>query len=468
MIRRLSPYLADSFVARIFLLLACLSLFTQEAWAALPPLRGGRFALLISIANAPGQPRLPGGQRDIELARAVAKAAGVPDDNIFVLRDREASADGIRRALSELALRLAPADRVLIYLAGFGSRRPDTDRPGGCEEVFLAADGEALGYGELAALVVPLAERAEKTAVFFDSCATPQRGGSGLNSRCLAPAPGNSCRSDANLRWRNFTSDVRKAGVPTSNIVSVHAGRPDKAVLDDAFAATANRCLLLEAPDLDQSGAASIAEMTDCAQQAVDRLVGAGNGPITVNGNSGFVPFMAKGGGQGPIARLFDDIAGGRDGRKQMLLENVSSPSGVDGPAISLRSSAVGYLYLIASDGNDAARLVYPTQADGSNRIVAGSTFVFPRSAGRSALAAGTSLLAILADNERDLATLPAPPGQPFATDAGARKALYDFATTSLRAAEAPCQASGQARNLSLWRACSDAFGAAVITIKPK
>ena len=167
MIRRLSPYLADSFVARIFLLLACLSLFTQEAWAALPPLRGGRFALLISIANAPGQPRLPGGQRDIELARAVAKAAGVPDDNIFVLRDREASADGIRRALSELALRLAPADRVLIYLAGFGSRRPDTDRPGGCEEVFLAADGEALGYGELAALVVPLAERAEKTAVFF-------------------------------------------------------------------------------------------------------------------------------------------------------------------------------------------------------------------------------------------------------------------------------------------------------------
>ena len=466
--RRPSPPLVAQPFLRAFLLLACLVLFSCETWAAVPPLRGGRFALLISIANAPGRPRLPGAQRDIELAHAAARAAGVSENNILVLRDREASAEGIRRALSELALRLAPADRVLLYFSGFGSRRPDTDRPGGCEEVFIAADGEPLGYGELATLVVPLAERAEKTAVFFDACATPLRGSSGLNSRCLAPAPGNSCRSDANLRWRNFTSDIRKAGVPTANIVSVHAGRPDKAVLDEAFKATANRCLLLEAPDLDQSGAASIAEMIDCAQQAVDRLIGAGNGPITLNGNSTFVPFIAKNGGQGPIARLFDDIAWGRDGRKQMLLENVSPPAGIDGPAISLRSSAVGYLYLIASDGNDAARLVFPSQADGSNRIVAGSTFVFPRSAGRSALAAGTSLLAILADNERDLALLPGVPGQSFAADASARKALYDFATTSLRAAEAPCQASGQARNLSLWRACSDSFGAAVITVKPK
>ena len=67
-----------------------------------------------------------------------------------------------------------------------------------------------------------------------------------------------------------------------------------------------------------------------------------------------------------------------------------------------------------------------------------------------------------------NLALLPAAPGKPFTADSGARKALHDFATTSLRAAEAPCQASGQLRNLSLWRACSDAYGAAVIVITPK
>ncbi|MFZ4538452.1 caspase family protein [Propionivibrio sp.] len=448
--------------------LLCLGLASVQAWAVVPPLRGGRFALLISIANYPGLPRLAGAQRDIDLARAVARAAGVPDSNIFALREREASGEGIRRMLVELALRLAPSDRALIYFSGMGRRRADPDHPGGCEELFLAADGEALGYGELAALLVPVAERAEKTVVFFDSCATPQRGGSGFNARCLAAAPGSTCRPEANVRWRNFTSDLRKAGVPTSNIVSVHAGRPGKAVFDESPSATVNRCLLLDAPDLDQSGALSISERISCAQQSFERSPGAGGAAITLSGNGAFVPFMHKMGGQGPIARLFDDIAGGRDGRKQMVLENLRSPAGVDGPAVSLRSSAVGYLYLIASDGDNAARLVYPAVADGSNRLVAGATFTFPRIAGRSALAPGVSLLAILADNERDLALLPAAPGQSFATDASARQALHDFATTSLRAAEAPCQASGQERNLSLWRACSDAFGAAVIVITPR
>ena len=447
---------------RVWLL--CLVVLALPGWAVVPPLRGGRFALLVSVAGNPGQPRLAGAQRDIDQARAVARAAGVPDGNMLALREREASGEGIRRALGELALRLAPADRVLIYFSGMGSRRADADRPGGCEEVFIAGDGEALGYGELATLVVPVAERAEKTAVFFDSCATPQRGNGGTGTRCVAAAPGGNCRIDANTRWRNFTSDIRKAAVPTSNIVSVHAGRPDKAALDEPPSAAISRCLLADAPDLDQSGALSLAELAGCVSQAA----GAGSAPITHNGNSGFVPFMPKAAGQGPIARLFDDIAGGRDGRKMMVLETIRSPAGVDGPAVSLRASAVGYLYLIASDGDDAARLLYPSLADGSNRVAAGATVTFPRAAGVSPLAAGVSLLAILADNERDLALLPAPPGKSFATNSSARKALYDFANTSLRAAEAPCQASGQERNLSLWRACSDAYGAAVIVITPK
>jgi hypothetical protein len=449
------------------------SLLVQEAWAEVPTARGGRFALLIAISNYQGLPKLPGPHRDIAHARAVAKAAGVPDNNIISLRDSEANGDGIRRALTDLALRLTPADRVLIYFSGLGSRRQDLDRPGGCEEVFLAADGEALGYGELAALVIPVAERAEKTAVFFDSCGTAQRGSGGLTARCVPAETGSNCQVNPKTRWRNFVADIRKAAVPTANIVSVHAGRPEETVFDDAtgglFTSAINRCGLVDSPDQDHSGAISLSEMGDCAQKAVDLRVGAGKGgQVTLNGNRGFVPFMLKAGGQGPIANLFEDIASGRDGRKEMVLENMRTPSGFDGPVVSLRSSAVGYLYLIASDGDGAARLVYPTMADGSNRIRAGETFVFPRKPGHSPLVAGSSLLAILADNERDLTMLPAAPGTVFAAGTNTRKALYDFATTSVRAAEAPCQASGQARNVSLWRGCSDAYGAAVIVIKPK
>lgn len=470
-----SQFLSAKYFSCPWLLPACLaiSLLAPETLAAAPAVRGGRFALLVAIANYRDLPKLPGAQRDLDQARAWSKAAGVPENNIIVLRDDDANSEGIRRALADLALRLTPGDRVLIYFSGLGSRRQDLDRPGGCEEVFLAAEGEALGYGELATLLIPVAERAEKTAVFFDTCGTFQRGSSGLAARCVPAAAGNNCQVNPSTRWRNFVADIHKMGVPTANIISVHAGRPDETVFDDAsgglFTSAVSRCGLVESPDQDHSGAVSLAEMAACAQQAVDRRVGAGKGgQITLHGNRGFVPFMLKADGQGPVARLFEDIASGRDGRKEMVLENVRAPSGLNGPVVSLRSSALGYLYLISSDGDGAARLVYPTVADGSNRIRAGETFVFPREAARSPLAAGASLLAILADNERDIAMLPAPPGKAFAADATARKALYDFATISVRAAAAPCQASGQARNVSLWRGCSDAYGAAVIVVTPK
>jgi len=450
-----------------------LALLATSAAAATPATRGGRFALIVTIGNyAGGLPRLPGAQRDLEHARAVAKAAGVPDDNVFALHDREAGAESIRRALTDLALRLAPADRVMLYFSGLGSRRQDLDRPGGCEEVFLAADGEALGYGELAGFILPVAEKAEKTMVFFDACGTAQRGG-GLTARCVPPDAGSDCRVTASTRWRNLTADVRKAAVPTANIVAVHAGRPDETVFDDnsggIFSLAVNHCGLADAADQDQSGAISLAEISACAQQAIDRRVGGAGkgGQITMNGNQGFVPFMLRGGGQGPVGRLFEDLVWGRDGRKDMVLENMRAPAGVDGPSISLRAAGVGYLYLIAADGDGAARLVYPAAADGSNRLRSGETFVFPRS-GRSPLAAGVPVVAILADNERDLALLPAAPGASFAATSAARRALYDFATTSIRAGEAPCQASGRQRNVSLWRGCSDAYGAAVIVVTPK
>lgn len=447
--------------------LLALALLAGAARAAppAPPARGGRFALIVAVGNyGAGLPKLPGVQRDVERARAVAKAAGVPEENIVTLREREASADAIRRALGELALRLAPADRVLLYFSGLGSRHRDLDRPGLCEQQFLAAGAEPLGYGELAGLTVPLAERAEKTMVFFDTCDAPRRGA--LAARCVPAEPGNDCQVGPATRWRNFTSDVRKAAVPTANIVAVHAGKPDDTVFDDAggglFTSALAHCALAE------GGAASLAELAGCAQPAVDqRAGGAGKGgQITLNGNAALAPFTRHA-GAGPAA-LFEALQAGRDGRKDMVLENVRPPAGVEGPALSLRSAAVGYLYLLAADAGGAVRLVYPSAADGANRVRAGETFVFPSKPGRSPLAAGATLLAILADNERNLAMLPAAPGAAFGLDAGARQALYDFATTSLRAAEPPCQASGRARNVSLWRGCSDAYGAATLVIAPK
>lgn len=442
---------------QLFLLVFASLWLTPLVSEAAPVQRGGRFALLISIEYYSGLPRLSGAQRDIELARNVAKAAGVPDNNIVVVRGRDADGDTIRRALNDLALRLAPADRVLVYFSGLGMLRNDPDRPGGCEEAFVAADGEPLGYGELAMQMIPIAERADKTVVVFDTCMTHKN-----STRCLSAPVGSACRADSS-RWRSFTAEIRKAGVPATNIATIHTGRPVRPAVNDAVVPVGH-CLLDDATDLDRSGALSIGEISYCVQQ----VLGSDNGQFTLNGNSAFVPFMRPNEARGSIVRFFDDIAAGRDGRKQVLLDNVRPATPGNGPSISLRASAVGYLYLIASDGDQAARLIYPSIADGSNRISAGSTFTYPRSGSHSELHAGSTLLAILADNERDLSQFPAAPGKSFNADGDTRKALFDFATTSRRAASAPCQTDGKDRNLALWRACSDAYGAASVVITPK
>jgi len=425
-----------------------------RAFAAEPPLPA-RHALFVIVGQyGHGLPTLAGTARDVEHARALAHALSVPEDQIHILRDRDASADAIRRAADDLAMRLAPSDQVLLYFSGLGSHRADLDRPGVCEETFIAGDGTRVGYGELASYFLPVAERAEKTLAVLDSCSSPEEGVAGLAQRCVAPPAEDACSSKRS--WRGFVTELRKSAVPTANIVALQAAAPGAPAWGDAthgglFGFSLSECVRAARGDRDRSGALSVEELSDCAKAGVTRRLAARATPrVQVAGNRYYAPFVTGSAG-GASPALLADLHAGRDGRRDVVLSAA-------GRKLSLRSAAVGYLYLIASEPDGGYRLLFPTADARENRLRAGTTFTWP-----GKFAAGDAVLAVIADNARDMTQLP--DGARFADDAGGRATLMRFVTASLRRKEAPCLQSGRARNLSLARGCSDAYAAGFLIL---
>lgn len=432
----------------LVLMLAC-------GWSTPAFGQGGRHALVVVIGNyGAGLPRLAGADKDRDYAQAIARRLGIAAEQTTVLSDAAASADGIRRAAAELAMRTAASDQLLLYFAGLGSQRADPDRPGGCEETFVAHGGTHLGHGELADFFLPAVERAEKTIALFDSCNRADMA-SGQPQRCVPPPAGQACAASASGRWRGFVNELRKSSVSQVNVAALlatpRAGHGE--ARGGEFGAALAACVAGAASDANASGALSVGELAECVAGQVKTAR-----PLPLDGARGFAPLWS--GGDGPVTELFADIYAGRDGRRKVLLDAVRPANGAAGSALTLRSESAGYLYLVASDGAGDYKLLFPSAEDRDNRLRPGAVFSWPRSGG-IAFAPGTRVLALIADNEHDSAPLLARPPGPAAR----REALYRFAATSVRAATAPCMATGSARNLSLARACSNAYAAALLTI---
>jgi len=101
---------------------ACAQAAGGAAQAAQP--RMSRHALIIAVGEYqdPAIPTLRGVGYDIESATRMAMAMQVPEENIRVLRDAEATAANIEREIAALEKRTQPGDRVFFYFSGHGSR----------------------------------------------------------------------------------------------------------------------------------------------------------------------------------------------------------------------------------------------------------------------------------------------------------------------------------------------------------
>ena len=276
--------------------------------------RSSRHALIIGVGeySAAGITDLLGVKHDIASATSIAEAMGVPKENITYLRDKQATGEGIRRALSEIDQRTRPGDRVFVYYSGHGTRWIDASfDPNSCTEGLLASDGQALTNREISALLQPVATKADKLMVFYDACHSGGIAQQPLTTRSLASNKSvfvpkfssqvspDLCAKPSNMRTRSLSRELGNVGAVPENTVFIAASRPDEVSFDDpqsgGLATVAWRdCLLGGATDVDGSGAVSVAEMTQCAQTALN--VRLGDQPdilgqkMTVGGNREFVP----------------------------------------------------------------------------------------------------------------------------------------------------------------------------------
>ena len=168
------------------------------------------------------------------------------------------------------------------------------------------------------------------------------------------------------------------------------------------------------------------------------------------------------------------DIFNGRDDLRTVQLVPIKSRLMIakDKFGFSLKSSHAGYVYLlmVGSDGK-TFDLLFPNKLDANNRIKAGETRKFPLPSWEL-LAQGPEgtdhLLAIVADAPRDLSNFPLANAGPFSevsVTAEGQRDIQLVSSSTTQAAMAECL-EARKRNLVAQPVCSDAYGAALITVE--
>ena len=481
------------------------------------PARANRHALIIGVGRYadPSIPPLPGVRIDRQSATQMARAMQVPDSNIRYLQDDQATGNSIRQALRDLTERVQDGDRVFIHSSGHGTRYNDP-AAGGCVEALLAHDGGTSGTitnREMADLLKTITNKTDKLFVMYDAChsgglaqtaaAARTRGLRNNNDEGLIRPKFSSiteeCGRPVNIKTRNLLVEATTKGALPQDIIHVSAARDNEISFDDeqkgGLATQFMRdCMLREARDLDNSGAISMEEIRQCAQDKINKRMAndANFKPhnLVLNGNAAFVPawfsqpsatpFVAAPTtaptapppapltGEQALRQMFEQ----RDAKRQVRVAVTKDKLkvGQDVLDFAVLSDRPGYVYVaLAGSDNKALYMLFPNELDKNNRIEAGQALLLPRPNWRVKAGgpAGTNnLLVMVADNPRDLGTLQGSLAGPFVTslnDAQGRTRLGALMTSAPSGAAASC-ATTTARAADT--SCSDAYGAAIFKVE--
>ena len=284
-----------------------------------PPLvpRINRHALIIGVGTYedPLVPPLPGTKLDKVSATQIAQAMQVPDGNIQYLHDSQATVSNIRTALNNLNDRVQDGDRVFIHYSGHGTRYKDP-QAGGCVEALLPYDGMSKGMisnTEMASLLAQITQKTDKLFVMYDACHSGGLVAAAATARTRGIANSNDdgalrpkfaalseeCSKPVNIKTRSLVNEQVNRGALPQDIVHISAARDNEISFDDeqkgGLATQYFRdCMLREAKDLDGSGAISIEEIKQCAQEKINRRMQNDNNfkahNLVLAGNGNFVP----------------------------------------------------------------------------------------------------------------------------------------------------------------------------------
>jgi hypothetical protein len=283
------------------------------SWPALSDSTAMRSALIIGLsqyAASSGAATLEGVSHDMESAKRMATAMGIPDSQIRFVRDQNATKDNILSEIQLLSERSREGGRTFIYFSGHGTRYWDPT-VNGCVEGLLSHDGQAITNAELAKATQKITAGADKVITMIDACHSGGLTSNSMASRSLGGAgfkpkfsyktasPTDVCSQPSNMKTRGLLAEATRLGVLQENVVQITSSRPDEVSFDEAskggLATQGIRdCLLGKAADKDGSGAVSLAEIQQCAQAFIDsRLKGFKDlSPhhITVTGNRNLIP----------------------------------------------------------------------------------------------------------------------------------------------------------------------------------
>jgi hypothetical protein len=415
-------------------------------------------ALLLGIGEFASSsiPPLPGVGHDVRSARELALAMGVPAAQVTVVRDGELSLAGIVLAVQRLVDRVQAGDRVFVYYSGHGTRYRDVGRPGApCVTSLLSHDGLPFTDSMLAEALNLLADKADKLLVFVDACfsggAVPPSRGSGLTPKFFARAGADAaCGVPTNVVSRGLEAQGAQRWKARDNFIVVTAARDTEIAFEEAasggFATRAfSECALRQARDLDGSGAISVGEIGQCAQQRIDAWLAPSRDylphHLTVFGNRDFVPMLAAGPPAAGVAeapagapsapaevsppaaappatatvrpdRTLHDLYQQRDDRRQVVVRIArdSLKVGRDRLELTVTSSHPGHLYLLyaGSDGT-TFDVLFPNRLDQDNHVLARRPLALPRPgwAVEARGPVGTNrLLVLVSDAPRDFSAL--------------------------------------------------------------
>ena len=286
---------------------ACLPLFGVQAFAVE---NTNRSALIIGIGHYNGPAAdLKGVPADIVMAKEMARAMDIPDKNITVMRDQEATKKNVLEVMRSFSNKAADGGRVFIYFSGHGTRyyNPFINN---CVEGLLSYDYEVISNTELAEATKGLNKSVDKSILLVDTC---HSGGvvnntktrSAFNPSYVAKfaskdRTGAEVCTPVNYKTRSLFDETKALGAIEENVVFISSARPDEVSWDQeglggVATQALKKCLLGSARDLNSSGAVSLEEVRQCAQAIMNKQM---PGPIqiasniSIKGNRNLIPVV--------------------------------------------------------------------------------------------------------------------------------------------------------------------------------
>jgi hypothetical protein len=168
------------------------------------------------------------------------------------------------------------------------------------------------------------------------------------------------------------------------------------------------------------------------------------------------------------LRQMFDQ----RDAKRKITVSLAKAQLKIaqDTLEMSVQSDKPGYVYVaLAGSDNKSVYMLFPNDLDQNNKIEAGQTLQLPRANWRvkaGGPAGNNNLLVFVADGPRDLSQLGAGKVGPFSSslnDVEGRAKLGALMGTSRLVTSQACESASNRKNNPL---CSDAFGAAMVSVE--